>query len=100
MRTALLLIVLAACRSEDKAPPPPPVHEVPPPAPVVSIDRDALLAGKVPEGAPEMEVINAQCRICHSVEYLTQQRLGEPGWKKTIEKMRKFGLERPAKGER
>lgn len=91
MRTALLLIVLVACRSQDKAPPPPPVKEAPPPTPVVSIDRDALLAGKVPEGAPEVEVINAQCRICHSTEYLTQQRLGEAGWKKTIEKMRKFG---------
>ena len=32
-----------------------------------------------------------QCQICHHYEYLTQQRLTEPAWKKTIEKMRKFG---------
>lgn len=90
MRSALILIALVGCRSSEKSPPPP--NPTPPaPAPVVSIDRDALLAGKVPDAAPEMELINAQCRICHSTEYLTQQRLGEAGWKKTIEKMRKFG---------
>src|SRR5262249_16956901 len=55
------------------------------------IDRDALLAGKLPDNAPETELVNAQCRICHTIEYLTQQRLGEAGWKKTIDKMRKFG---------
>jgi cytochrome c5 len=91
MRAAWIIIVaLAACRSDDKAPPPP-TASAPPPAPVVSIDRDALLAGKTPDGAPEMEIINAQCRVCHSTQYLTQQRLGEASWKKTIEKMRKFG---------
>lgn len=65
-----------------------PVEPVPPPP---SIDRAALLDGKLPEGAPEVDLINAQCRICHAVEYLTQQRLAEPAWQKTIAKMRKFG---------
>jgi len=78
-----LLILLVACGSKREEPPPP----VPEP-PVV--DREALLAGKVPEG-PEADLVNAQCRICHSVEYLTQQRLPEPAWRKTIDKMRKFG---------
>lgn len=92
MRAAWILIALVACRSEEKpAPQPTPQPPAPPPTPTVSIDRDALLAGKLPEAAPEMEVVNAQCRICHGVEYLTQQRLGEAGWKKTIEKMRRFG---------
>jgi hypothetical protein len=90
----LLVLALAACKSGDQpAPTQAPPAEPPPktaPAPVVMSPED-LLAGKLPEAAPEMEIINAQCRICHSLEYLTQQRLGEPGWKKTVEKMRKFG---------
>ncbi|MBA2539460.1 MAG: cytochrome c [Deltaproteobacteria bacterium] len=79
------LILFAACSS--KSSPPPPGH--PPQQP--AIDRAALLAGKLPETAPEMELVNAQCRICHGVDYLTQQRLSEPAWKKTIEKMTRFG---------
>ncbi|HEY5949586.1 MAG TPA: cytochrome c [Kofleriaceae bacterium] len=89
---AVIAIALAGCRSEDKpAPAPTPKPTPTPPVATVSIDRDALLAGKLPDGAPEVELINAQCRVCHSTEYLTQQRLAEPAWKKTIEKMRKFG---------
>jgi hypothetical protein len=57
------------------------------------IDRAALLAGNVPDGAPEMEIVNVRCQICHSLQYLTQQRLNEAAWKKTIEKMRKFGAQ-------
>jgi cytochrome c5 len=91
MRAAwIIIIALVACRSDEKASPPT-QSAPPPPAPVVSIDRDALLAGKTPDAAPEMEIVNAQCRVCHSTQYLTQQRLGEASWKKTIEKMRKFG---------
>ncbi|HEX5062416.1 MAG TPA: cytochrome c [Kofleriaceae bacterium] len=93
-RFVIIVLALAACRSEDKPAPaqqPVPTQPTPPAAPPVTIDRDALLAGKLPEGAPETDLVNAQCRICHSVEYLTQQRLGEAAWKKTIDKMRKFG---------
>lgn len=96
-RFLVIALALAACRSKDKpapAPEPAPTQRPPslaPAAPPVTIDRDALLAGKLPDGAPETELVNAQCRICHSVEYLTQQRLSEAAWKKTIDKMRKFG---------
>jgi len=86
VRRAALLFVLA-CRSHEQPPPPPP--PAPPPAP--AIDRAALLEGKLPEGAPESSLIMGQCQICHNFEYLTQQRLTDAGWKKTIEKMRKFG---------
>lgn len=55
------------------------------------MDQAALLDGKLPEGGPETELIKAQCRVCHAVEYLTQQRLSEAAWQKTIAKMRKFG---------
>lgn len=86
---ALLLVALVACggKGEDKPPPPKP----PEPAPLPPVDREALLAGQLPAGAPESEVINVQCRVCHNVEYVTQQRLSEAGWKKTLEKMRTFG---------
>jgi len=93
-RFLIIVLVLAACRSDDKPAPaqqPPPTQPTRPAPPPATIDRDALLAGKLPDGAPETELVNAQCRICHSVEYLTQQRLGEAAWKKTIDKMRKFG---------
>jgi hypothetical protein len=90
MRTALLLVAaLAACKSKPDQPPPAPAPPAVPAPP--AIDRAALLDGKLPEGAPETELVNTQCRICHAVEYLTQQRLSETGWVKTITKMRKFG---------
>ncbi len=86
---AALLVLLVACGSkgDDKKPPAP----IPTPDPVPAVDREALLAGKLPEGAPESEVINVQCRICHAVEYITQQRLSEAGWTKTLLKMKTFG---------
>lgn len=91
MKWLLLVVALAACKSEHEPSTAPPVP-VPPPTPVAPpIGQDALLAGKLPDGAPEADLINAQCRICHAVEYLTQQRLSEAAWKKTIDKMRKFG---------
>ena len=91
MRAVLLVVVmLAACKSKREQPPPPSPPPAAAPAPP-PIDRAALLDGKLPEGAPETDLINAQCRVCHAVEYLTQQRLSEPAWQKTIAKMRKFG---------
>ena len=90
MKRVLLIVAIAACKAkQDQPPPPPPAPAPPPPAP--TIDRAELLAGKLPDGAPETELINAQCRVCHAVEYLTQQRLSEGAWQKTIAKMRKFG---------
>jgi hypothetical protein len=92
IRSLCIVLAFTACRSETKpSPTQEPPKAVQPPPPPVTIDRDALLAGKLPEGAPETELVNAQCRICHSVDYLTQQRLSEAAWKKTIEKMRTFG---------
>jgi hypothetical protein len=89
-----VILALAACESKHEQPAQQPPAQPPapakPPAPP-PMDRAALLDGKLPEGAPETDLINAQCRICHAVEYLTQQRLSEPAWQKTIAKMRKFG---------
>lgn len=92
MRLVVVALALAACKSKHEPPPapPPPPPAAQPPAPP-PIDRAALLDGKLPEGAAETDLINAQCRICHAVEYVTQQRLSEAAWAKTIAKMRKFG---------
>jgi len=95
-RAVLVAIVLvAACKAKHEPPAPEPqgsagsAATAPTPPPVM--DRAALLDGKLPEGTPEVELINAQCRICHTTEYLTQQRLSEAAWTKTITKMKKFG---------
>ena len=96
MRAALVVIAfvaLGACKGKQEPPPPPPPQPAPAPQPPAPppIDRAALLEGKLPEGAPETELIKAQCQICHSAQYLTQQRLTEAVWQKTIAKMRMFG---------
>lgn len=94
----IAVVALVACKSKPKDSGPETTNvgssqgsgsatiATPPP-----MDRAALLEGKLPEGAPEVDLINAQCRICHAVEYLTQQRLSEAAWTKTIAKMKKFG---------
>ncbi|MDP2341989.1 MAG: hypothetical protein Q8O67_13610 [Deltaproteobacteria bacterium] len=57
-------------------------------APVI-VD-DALLTGVLPPG-PERELALGRCSICHSEQYLTQQRLTPAQWQKTVDKMRKWG---------
>ena len=51
---------------------------------------DPLLQGQLPED-PARTLVQTKCMICHTGEYVTQQRLSEGAWKKTVEKMRKFG---------
>jgi hypothetical protein len=46
---------------------------------------------------PARPLVQARCLLCHSGDYLTQQRLTEGQWQKTVEKMRKFGT--PANDE-
>ncbi len=50
----------------------------------------ALVDGQLPDD-PARALVQAKCLLCHSVEYVTQQRLTEGQWQKTVEKMRKFG---------
>jgi hypothetical protein len=50
----------------------------------------ALLEGQLPDD-PARPLVQARCLLCHSVDYVTQQRLTEGQWQKTVEKMRKFG---------
>lgn len=95
MKRLVLVLALVACKGKE-SPPPQPAPAPQPAAPATPsapppMDRAALLDGKLPEGAAETDLINAQCRVCHAVEYLTQQRLSEAAWTKTIAKMKKFG---------
>ncbi len=53
-------------------------------------DRAALIEGKLPDD-PAREIVKAKCLICHTGDYVTQQRLTAAQWLKTVEKMRKFG---------
>ena len=55
-----------------------------------ALDRAALLRGELPAG-PETEIVRSRCQICHTLEYVTQQRLTEPQWEKTLAKMQKWG---------
>ena len=50
-----------------------------------------LLAQAALPDDPARAVVQQKCMICHTAEYITQQRLNEGAWKKTVEKMRKFG---------
>lgn len=56
----------------------------------MEVDVAALVEGKLPED-PAVAVLNAKCTICHTNDYVTQQRLTPVQWQKTVEKMRKFG---------
>jgi hypothetical protein len=49
-----------------------------------------LTDGKLPDD-PAKPLVEGKCMLCHSGDYLTQQRLSEGQWQKTVEKMRKFG---------
>ena len=44
----------------------------------------------LPDGAGRA-LVRERCLVCHSADYVTQQRLTAGQWQKTVEKMRKFG---------
>jgi cytochrome c5 len=54
------------------------------------VETTALLAGKLPDG-PGKAVLQAKCVICHSDDYVVQQRLTPAQWQAEVAKMRKFG---------
>jgi len=59
-------------------------------APAESPEIRALVEGQMPDD-PAKPMVQAKCMLCHTGDYLTQQRLNEVQWQKTVEKMRKFG---------
>jgi hypothetical protein len=54
------------------------------------VETAALVEGKLPD-APGKVLVETKCLICHSREYVTQQRLTPAQWTATVAKMRKFG---------
>jgi hypothetical protein len=64
------------------APPPPPTSN--------EVTRAMALRGEFPPG-PELNVFAAKCAICHSTQYIAQQRLTVGQWEKTIKKMKGWG---------
>ena len=68
--------------------PPTPAAAAPPP--VARIDQAALLRGALPAGV-EIDLVQSRCQICHTLEYVTQQRLSDAQWDKTLTKMQKWG---------
>jgi hypothetical protein len=53
-------------------------------------DDAVLAAGKLPDD-PARPLLRAKCLVCHSTDYVTQQRLTEKQWQAEVQKMRKFG---------
>jgi hypothetical protein len=56
----------------------------------VAAGDEGLLKGEMPDD-PAKPVVQRNCMLCHTGDYLTQQRLNEVQWRNTVEKMRKFG---------
>ena len=55
---------------------------------------EAKTAAAAPEELPDdpaRPLVQGKCTLCHTADYLTQQRLTEPQWQRTVDKMRKFG---------
>ncbi len=86
MIPALLAAALLAAAPE----PAPPAAPKPAQAKEADALRLELVAGKLPD-EPGRTVVQSKCVICHTQDYVTQQRLTPGQWQKTVEKMRKFG---------
>ncbi len=93
MRIVIALLALTALGCEKKSPYTNSVGQEAPsgPPPAISLEPAALVRGDVPFGGAEVEVLNTRCVICHTLEYITQQRLTEGQWDKTLTKMQKWG---------
>lgn len=59
------------------------------PAPVVTVA--VLGADHLPTREPQRSIVLGQCQICHSSEYVQQQRLTPAQWRATITKMIGWG---------
>ena len=53
-------------------------------------DRAALVAGKIPD-APERTLLEGRCLICHTLDYVTTNRLTEGQWTNVVNKMKRWG---------
>ena len=84
-------LLLAAALAQAGAPPAPQKAAAPAARPAPSpAEQAALVEGRIPDD-PARALLQAKCLICHTADYVTQQRLTEGQWQKTIEKMKKWG---------
>lgn len=93
--------ILALCCSmagcDRSAPTPTPTAPAAPPAPVPiaaatpPLDDARLVAGELPDGTPQAALLRTRCGVCHSADYVTQQRLSAAQWDKVLAKMEKWG---------
>jgi len=58
--------------------------------PTAAPDLAALVAGRIPD-APERTTLEGRCLICHTLDYVTTQRLTETQWTAVINKMKRWG---------
>jgi hypothetical protein len=72
------------------ATPAPPAPPAPPPPTSNEVTRALAVLGQFPPG-PELNVFAAKCAICHSTQYIAQQRLTAAQWEKTVKKMKGWG---------
>ncbi|OGQ09071.1 MAG: hypothetical protein A2138_24875 [Deltaproteobacteria bacterium RBG_16_71_12] len=55
------------------------------------LDDARLIAGELPDGTPAAALLRTRCAVCHTTDYVTQQRLTAAQWDKTLAKMEKWG---------
>lgn len=90
---ACVFLAAAGCTAEERSPreaPVPPPPSAPPPKPAPPATTAQLVEGALPAG-PEAELLQQRCTICHTTDYVVQQRLTEAQWRKTLAKMQKWG---------
>lgn len=91
MKSSLvMMLALAACGSKDKPPGNQPGSGSATARPAPGPTPEMLVTGPLPEG-PEAGIAHAKCQLCHTEQYLVEQRLSPDAWKKTLAKMKKFG---------
>lgn len=87
---ALALVSNTACTAAaPKASAP---DAAPAPAPIAMAAPVAVLgADHLPTREPQRSIVLGQCQICHSSEYVQQQRLTPAQWRATVTKMIGWG---------
>lgn len=91
-RLTLLLALALASTACPKAPAPP--AKTPPPKTETTTTTTATAAAPTttafPPG-PEVAIFESRCSICHTTQYIAQQRLTLAQWEKTVTKMKGWG---------
>ena len=84
---ALALVSNTACTAAAPKTSAPDAAPAPAPVPVAAV----LGADHLPTREPQRSIVLGQCQICHSSEYVQQQRLTPAQWRATVTKMIGWG---------